>query len=194
MIDARRISAQGVKTQALPPRTNDASAPIWPSTAVLGRHLDLAPLRGRGAGLVRCPFHSDRRPSLSVDLRQGLFHCFGCGVGGGVRAFARLVGETLQRLPPPAIPQGYVSAPRRQAFRQALDDRRRAAEWARYFFLSEFIRACATVCARERTLATRLGADDPRTWPLLERAAQVERDGLAVEAELEAILESGRIA
>ena len=58
------------------------------------RHLDLAPLRGRRRGSVRCIFHQERTPSLSVDLDRGLFHCFGCGAEGGVRRFRELVGES----------------------------------------------------------------------------------------------------
>ncbi len=35
----------------------------------------------------RCPFHSDRRPSLSVTPEKRLWHCFGCGRGGDVFNF-----------------------------------------------------------------------------------------------------------
>jgi len=39
-------------------------------------------------GLVACPFHNDRTPSMKVDAR---FHCFGCGADGDVIDFtARL--------------------------------------------------------------------------------------------------------
>jgi hypothetical protein len=30
-----------------------------------------------------CPFHDDDTPSLSVSVSKNLFHCFGCGAGGG---------------------------------------------------------------------------------------------------------------
>ena len=33
------------------------------------------------AGL--CPFHEDREPSLKVTPGKNLWHCFGCGAGGG---------------------------------------------------------------------------------------------------------------
>jgi len=40
-------------------------------------------LRGRKhVGL--CPFHSEKTPSFTVDAEKGLYHCFGCGVGGDV--------------------------------------------------------------------------------------------------------------
>ena len=46
-----------------------------------------------GRGIVLCLFHVEKTPSLSIDLEKGAFHCFGCGVGGGVKRFAELVGE-----------------------------------------------------------------------------------------------------
>jgi hypothetical protein len=37
-----------------------------------------------GADLAgRCPFHDDREPSLKVTPAKNLWHCFGCGAGGG---------------------------------------------------------------------------------------------------------------
>ncbi len=32
--------------------------------------------------MIICPFHDDKNPSLSVDLDQGVYHCFGCGASG----------------------------------------------------------------------------------------------------------------
>jgi hypothetical protein len=34
--------------------------------------------------MVRCPFHDDTVPSLSIDHRRGLWYCHGCGKGGSV--------------------------------------------------------------------------------------------------------------
>ena len=40
---------------------------------------------------VLCPFHKDRRkPNMRVDPRQGVFHCFACGVGGDAISFVGL--------------------------------------------------------------------------------------------------------
>ena len=43
-----------------------------------------AQFRGEGVKqVVRCCFHSDRMPSLSIDLAKGVWRCFsGCGQGG----------------------------------------------------------------------------------------------------------------
>jgi len=43
-----------------------------------------------------CPFHGERTPSFTVSDERGLFHCFGCGVGGTVFTFLmRLEGLTF---------------------------------------------------------------------------------------------------
>src|SRR4051812_34387533 len=49
------------------------------------------PLRRSGAawkGL--CPFHGEKTPSFQVNSDKGVFHCFGCGVGGDVIKFIEL--------------------------------------------------------------------------------------------------------
>jgi hypothetical protein len=66
---------------------------ILEAESLFARHLDLTPLRHRRRGRVRCRFHDERTPSLSIDLDKGVFHCFGCGISGGVLKFAELVGE-----------------------------------------------------------------------------------------------------
>ena len=31
-----------------------------------------------------CPFHNERTPSFTINTSKQVYHCFGCGVGGGV--------------------------------------------------------------------------------------------------------------
>ena len=52
---------------------------------IVSAHTDLRRQGQRFTGL--CPFHEERTPSFSVDPREKLYHCFGCGVGGDVIKF-----------------------------------------------------------------------------------------------------------
>lgn len=46
------------------------------------------PLKKAGANYVaRCPFHSEKTPSFSVNRNKQFFHCFGCGATGNVIGF-----------------------------------------------------------------------------------------------------------
>ena len=45
---------------------------------------------GFGRFLGLCPLHPDHKPSLLVDPRKNLFHCYGCRRGGDVIRFAEL--------------------------------------------------------------------------------------------------------
>ena len=45
---------------------------------------------GRGDQcLCRCPFHQDNNPSLSINIRQGLYHCHSCKAKGNVLQFVK---------------------------------------------------------------------------------------------------------
>lgn len=45
--------------------------------------------------MVHCPLHEDRRASLSLNLTKGVWYCHSCGLGGGVRRLAQLLGGDL---------------------------------------------------------------------------------------------------
>lgn len=45
-------------------------------------------LKRRGKDFIGlCPFHNEKTPSFNVSPTTGLYHCFGCGVGGDVINF-----------------------------------------------------------------------------------------------------------
>jgi hypothetical protein len=52
-----------------------------PASQTFRRELNKVKIRGH-RGVALCPFHPDRTPSLTFDLRKGLWHCFPCGFGG----------------------------------------------------------------------------------------------------------------
>lgn len=58
---------------------------------------DYITLRRSGANyLGLCPFHGEKSPSFNVNPARGIFHCFGCGVGGNVVTFVmRMEGITF---------------------------------------------------------------------------------------------------
>lgn len=80
---------------------------------------DYVSLRKSGANYQGlCPFHGEKTPSFNVNPARGIFHCFGCGVGGNVVTFvmrmegltfpeavkflAKRVGVTIEEHPPTA--------------------------------------------------------------------------------------------
>ena len=52
---------------------------------VVGEYVHLTPKGGNLWGL--CPFHTEKTPSFSVSRDKQIYHCFGCGKGGGVFSF-----------------------------------------------------------------------------------------------------------
>ncbi|MBN2325281.1 MAG: DNA primase [Spirochaetes bacterium] len=52
---------------------------------VIGEYVPLKKVGQSYKGL--CPFHSEKTPSFIVNPKKGIFHCFGCGIGGNVFTF-----------------------------------------------------------------------------------------------------------
>jgi DNA primase len=71
------------------------------------------PVQKKGRSLkALCPFHEEKTPSLSVDLKKGVYHCFGCGKSGdhltflqehARLSFAKAVEELRQQAGPTPI-------------------------------------------------------------------------------------------
>ena len=72
-------------------------------------------VRRFGCGFkARCPFHEEKTPSMSLDPKKGVYHCFGCGQSGdhltflqqyAKRSFGEAVAELRQRArSAPALP------------------------------------------------------------------------------------------
>jgi DNA primase len=55
---------------------------------------DYVSLKTSGKNLTGlCPFHSEKTPSFSVSPDKQIFHCFGCGQGGDVFEFVKLIEQ-----------------------------------------------------------------------------------------------------
>ncbi len=52
---------------------------------LVGRYVNIRKAGANWKGL--CPFHAEKTPSFMVNPKKGIFHCFGCGVGGDVFGF-----------------------------------------------------------------------------------------------------------
>lgn len=55
--------------------------------SVVSRYTALKKRGNQFLGL--CPFHGEKTPSFGVDPERGVYHCFGCGKGGGLIQFLR---------------------------------------------------------------------------------------------------------
>ncbi|MET0603191.1 MAG: DNA primase [Baekduia sp.] len=143
---------------------------------------------GPGRYMGRCPFHEERSPSFSVDTGKGLYHCFGCGVGGDAYKFvmetegldftgaleslARRVGIELT-----VEDEDPQAAERRMARERLMELLERAAVfYERYLWDSaEAAPARAYLLERgltEETLKTFRVGYAPSTWDKLMQAAR----------------------
>ncbi len=67
--------------------------------AELRERLDIVEIVGDYVSLVKsganykglCPFHGEKTPSFMVHRGKGIYHCFGCGVGGDAISFLRRI-------------------------------------------------------------------------------------------------------
>src|SRR3989442_4083554 len=67
-----------------PALLDDIRAGVAP-VDLIGRFVNLRKAGVNWKGL--CPFHAEKTPSFMVNPRKGIFHCFGCGVGGDAFSF-----------------------------------------------------------------------------------------------------------
>ena len=128
-----------------------------------------------------CPFHSEKTPSFSVNRDKQIYHCFGCGKGGGVISFVMEI-ENL------SYPEAVAFLARRAGMQMpeetdSAESRRRAKMFAlnrdaaRFFYaqLSESAGEAARAYIRQRGISSAmvknfgLGAA-PDSWDSLRKA------------------------
>lgn len=135
---------------------------------IISRYLSLRRSGNEFSGL--CPFHAEKTPSFSVNAGKGVFHCFGCGVGGDVFSFIMAIEKTDFRgaLAHLGIEPNSIPRPR------MLDDCRRTgitiATWVRE--MSEGLQETLRGVGQRQRIATKLGWRDEverteREWDIL---------------------------
>lgn len=158
--------------------------------AVAGEHIALKRVGRKWQGL--CPFHAEKSPSFSINAEEGLYYCFGCGVGGDVITFVREVehldfADAVERLAARAGLQvrhdtAVVSAERQRRAR-LVEVMAQAVEWYHHRLLSGPDAAPGRAYLRSRgydgdvVRAYRLGWA-PDAWDELSRDLKVPDDVL----------------
>jgi len=98
------------------------------------------PLKKRGVNhFGLCPFHGEKTASFSVNQDKQIFHCFGCGVGGGVIQFIMQIERLsypdaiafLARLAGLTVPEDQEDRAYRQKRETLLNLNVEAARWFR---------------------------------------------------------------
>lgn len=162
-------------------------------------------LRRQGKDFVGlCPFHPDKKPSLSVSPAKQIFKCWSCGVGGDAIKFVQLreridFRDALRVLAERVGLNFHASNPRQD---QSREDLRATLHWAVEFFqrnLREASGAAAHEYALRRglspsTIATHRIGFAPNSWDCLFDGATRAgiKPQLLVDAGLVAVGESGR--
>ena len=161
--------------------------------------------RGRTGWIGKCPNHDDRARSLSLRLGDDgrlLVNCFaGCRTTAVVAALGLELRDLFPRdgdrpRPRRATRTSVAVSPLDQARTEILrEGRRQQARLAPYralFIEADRIRVGFQLVARARQVATQIG-DREVAWLLLSDAADVERDTLTTEAELNQLLAEKRL-
>ncbi len=158
--------------------------------AVASEYIALKRVGRRWVGL--CPFHTEKSGSFSVNAEEGLYYCFGCGVGGDAIRFVQELehldfADAVERLAAKAgIQVRYDTvavSQERQRRATLLEAMERAVEWYHQRLLTAPDAAPARSYLRSRgydgdvVRAYRLGWA-PDDWDALSKALRVPTDVL----------------
>ena len=103
-------------------------------TDIVGRYVRFSK-HSRSNSIGLCPFHSEKTPSLVVSSEKQIYHCFGCGKGGGPINFIMEIEnlpfvetiEFLAKIAGMTVPESGVSDDLREKRRRMLELNRDAA-------------------------------------------------------------------
>ncbi len=178
---------------------------------VVGDYVSLVKSGANFKGL--CPFHGEKTPSFMVHRGKGIYHCFGCGVGGDAISFIRKVEnltypEAILRL---AIRCGLDVTPYEQRGQNAEDAQERQSlkkqlgvvlERAHEFFRRQLQRNLGGMVGKyldERGISTMVAEQfelgyAPDGWDNLVKAIKKPADlDIAVQAGLIVKKDNGKI-
>ncbi|HDJ27979.1 MAG TPA: DNA primase [Proteobacteria bacterium] len=178
---------------------------------VVGDYVSLVKSGANFKGL--CPFHGEKTPSFMVHRGKGIYHCFGCGVGGDAISFIRKVEnltypEAILRL---AIRCGLDVTPYEQRGQNAEDAQERQSlkkqlgvvlERAHEFFRRQLQRNLGGMVGKyldERGISTTVAEQfelgyAPDGWDNLVKAIKKPADlDIAVQAGLIVKKDNGKI-
>ena len=128
-----------------------------------------------------CPFHSEKTPSFSVSPDKQIYHCFGCGKGGGVISFIMEIENLsfpeavafLARRANMPLPEQENDRESRKRSRMLALNRDAARFYYEQLYAPSGERARAYMAQRgiSKTTATNFGLGfAPDDWSTLERA------------------------
>ena len=158
--------------------------------AVASEHIALKRVGRRWVGL--CPFHTEKSGSFSVNAEEGLYYCFGCGVGGDAIRFVQEVehldfADAVERLAARAGIQVHYDtvavSQERQRRTTLLEAVERAVEWYHQRLLTGRDAAPARAYLRSRgydgdvVRRYRMGWA-PDDWDSLSKALRLPTDVL----------------
>lgn len=75
----------------IPEETIEAVKAASDIVEVVGEHVQLRKSGSNWVGL--CPFHNEKTPSFNVNPARQIYHCFGCGEGGGAIKFLQEIDK-----------------------------------------------------------------------------------------------------
>ncbi len=149
-------------------------------SGVVGEYVHLTPKGGSLWGC--CPFHNEKTPSFHVVPEKQIYHCFGCGKGGGVISFVMEMEHVsftdavrlLAKRAGMEVPDAAGDEAGRKKFRRVLEANREAARFYHDYLKRPGGQAVRDYIAHRRIgtkFATRFGLGAaPDEWDVLTRA------------------------